>query len=68
MSLFTRKKEIAVHNFVLKLINNNCSELKALLEGPRRDRRVNLTVVVLVAPLLNGKLQLHETFYTVTKE
>ena len=68
MGLFSRKKILAVQNFILKIINNNCAELKAYLEGPRRDSRVNLTLVVLVVPLENGKLQVNDAFYTVTKE
>ena len=63
-----RKKLLGVQNFVLKVINNNCPELKALFEGPRRDKRVNLTLPVLVIPLLNGKLQVGHAFNAVTRE
>ncbi|MGA2062682.1 MAG: hypothetical protein ABSG67_19595, partial [Thermoguttaceae bacterium] len=55
--LQNRKKMLGVQNFVLKIINNNCPELKALIDGPRRDKRVNLSLVVLVVPLENGELQ-----------
>ena len=43
MSLFSKRKDLAVHSLVLKLVNNHCPELTAMLEGPRRDSRVNLT-------------------------
>ena len=66
--LQTRKKTLGVQSFVLKVINNNCPELKALIEGPRRDKRVNLSLVVLVVPLENGKLQVGKAFYAVTRE
>jgi hypothetical protein len=63
-----RKKLLGVQNFVLKVINNNCPELKAQIEGPRRDKRVNLTVAVLVLPLVDGKIQVGEAFRAVTQE
>ncbi|MGA2797492.1 MAG: hypothetical protein ABSE63_07945 [Thermoguttaceae bacterium] len=69
MFLFqTRKKTLGVQSFVLKLINNNCQELKALAEGPRFEKRVNLSLVVLVVPLENGELQVGKAFYAVTQE
>jgi hypothetical protein len=63
-----RKKALGVQNFLLKLINNNCPELKALVEGPRRDKRVNLSLVVLVVPLEDGKTQIGKAFYGVTRD
>lgn len=62
----SRKKLLAVQNSIIRIINNNCPELKAFLEGPRRDKRVNLTLVVLVVPLEDGKLQTDKAFYAVT--
>jgi hypothetical protein len=59
---------MGVQSFVLKLINNNCPELKALIEGPRIDKRVNLSLVVLVVPLENGDLQVDNAYYAVTRE
>jgi len=66
--LFSRKKEMGVQSFVIKLLNNNCSELDAMVEGPRLDRRVNLTVVALVIPVDDGELQFDRSFTAVTKE
>jgi hypothetical protein len=66
--LFTRNRESEVRGFVLKVVNNNCPELKSLLEGPRADSRVNLTVVVLVVPVHRKKLMLEQSFFAVTKE
>jgi hypothetical protein len=68
MSLFSKNRVSRVKSFVLKLVNNNCPELKAALEGPRADSRVNLTVVVGVVPLVDGKPQLRQAFTAVTKE
>ncbi|NUQ65630.1 MAG: hypothetical protein HUU20_24435 [Pirellulales bacterium] len=67
MPLFSRRKETEVQSFMLKLLNNNCAELEAMIEGPRLDRRVNLTIVVLVVPFEKGRLQIDRTFATVTK-
>jgi hypothetical protein len=64
----TRKKLLGVQNFILKVINNNCPELKACIEGPRKDKRVNLSLVVLVVPLEDGQLQIGNAFHAVTKE
>jgi hypothetical protein len=63
-----RKKILGVQGFILKLVNNNCPELKTFMEGPRRDKRVNLTLVILVVPLAEGKLQIDEAFTAVTHE
>jgi hypothetical protein len=63
-----RKKLMGVQNFVLKVMNNNCPELKALIEGPRRDKRVNLSLVVLVVPLEDGELKIGDAFSAVTQE
>jgi hypothetical protein len=68
MSLFCRDKSRAVQSFLVKFLNNNCPELKALLEGPRNDHRVNLTVVVGVIPLEKKALQSDRAFTAVTKE
>ena len=68
MSLFTKSRKNEVQSFVLKVVNNNCPELKALIEGPRLDRRVNLTVVVLVIPVEDDELCADEAFTAVTKE
>jgi len=66
--LFTKNKPLQVQGFILKLVNNNCPELKALVEGPRLDRRVNLAVVVLVIPIEQGDLCVEQAFTAVTKE
>ncbi len=68
MSLFTRDRKREVRGFVLKLVNNNCPELKALIEGPRQDSRVPLTVVVLVVPIERAKPRVGQAFFAVTKE
>ena len=68
MSLFARNKELGVQSFIVKLVNNNCPELKALIEGPRTDRRVNLTIPVAVIPVQNKRLLVKQGFFAVTKE
>jgi hypothetical protein len=64
----TRNKLQSVQNFVLKLVNNNCPDLKALIEGDRGDKRINLTLVVIVVPLTDGKPRLDEAFYAATQD
>ena len=49
--LFFKNREHEVQSFILKFVNNNCPELKAMDEGPRLEARANLTAVVLVIPL-----------------
>ena len=68
VSLFSKRKDLGVQSFVLKLVNNNCPGLKASLEGSRLDRRVNLVVVVTIVPIENEQLQVGEAFTAVTKE
>lgn len=68
MALFAKNKEHGVQSLMLNLVNNNCPELKGLAEGPRLERRVNLTVVVLVIPVEKGKALVDQRFAAVTKE
>ena len=68
MPLFRENKESRVKSFVVKLVNNNCPELQAMIEGPRRDSRVNLTVVVMIIPLEGKNLRVGGAFTAVTKE
>jgi hypothetical protein len=65
---FSRNKKLAVSNFVIKLLNNNCPDLRGLQDGPRTDSRVNLTLVVLVIPLEKKQLQPAKAFHAVTKD
>ena len=67
MLLLPRKKQREVQGFVLKVLNNNCSELEARIEGPRLDRRVNLTIAVLVVPVEGKTPQVDDAFAAVTK-
>jgi len=68
VSLFTKNKEHEVQRLMLNVVNNHCPGLKGLADGPRLERRVNLTLVVLVIPLEKGRPQLDERFAAVTKE
>lgn len=68
MQLFTRDRKRAVQSFILNVVNNNCPELAALTEGPRLENRVNLTLVVLIVPLEDGRPLVKEAFTAVTKE
>ena len=68
MRLFTRDKKRAVQSFILNVVNNNCPELAELMEGPRLENRVNLTVAVLIVPVENDKPLTQKAFTAVTKE
>jgi hypothetical protein len=62
----TKKKIHEVQSFMLKVVNNTCSELRALMDGPRLERRVNLTWVVLVIPVERKQPQVKKCFAAVT--
>ncbi|MBN1912563.1 MAG: hypothetical protein JW818_22775 [Pirellulales bacterium] len=68
MRLFVRNHERDVQGFILHLVNRNCPELRTADEGPRLERRTNLTVPVLVVPLVEREPMLDQAFATVTKE
>jgi hypothetical protein len=69
--LFARdkaNKENAVQSLMLKVVNANCPQLRGLMEGPRRETRVNLCLVVMVIPVEKGKPLVDDRFTAVTKE
>ncbi|MGA2068905.1 MAG: hypothetical protein ABSG86_28380 [Thermoguttaceae bacterium] len=68
MRLFTGDRDRAVQSFVLKLLNNNCPDLRDRLDGPRLEGRVNLTLVALVVPSEDKKPLVRQAFTAVTKE
>lgn len=68
MRLFRPRNEVAIQTFILQLVNNNCSELQRLIEGPRLEHRVNMTVPVVVVPLQDGRPQMDRVFAAVTRE
>ena len=68
MPLFTRKKESAVQAFVVSLLNQNCHALQERLDGPRLEGRVNLTLVVMVVPVEEGKPLVRRAFTAISKE
>jgi hypothetical protein len=66
---FSRNKKQAASNFILKLINNNCTDVLQLQDGPRSESRVNLSVVVLVIPVVSKKkVDPTKAFHAVTKD
>ena len=68
MLFFAPNKLNRVQGFIARLLNNNCSELKALAEGPRLDCRVNLTMPVLVIPVDGGRPVVDGTFPALSKD
>ncbi len=68
MSLFSKRKDLAVHSLVLKLLNTHCPKLTSMLEGPRQDSRVNLSIVAMVIPSDGEQLRVPQAFTAVTKE
>jgi len=66
--MLSRRKRQEVQRFLLKVVNNHCAELEALAGGPRGEKRVRLTMVVLVIPVAHGRPALHRMFAAVTKE
>ena len=68
MSLFAKKTDREVQSFLLKVVNNNCQELRALMDGPRAESRVPLVGVVLVIPLVKNEPVLGQAFTAITKE
>jgi hypothetical protein len=68
VSLFTQNKRNRVQSVILKLVNTHCSRQQAFPDGPRLDRRVNLTLVTAVIPLEKTWLCFDRAFTAVTKE
>ncbi len=68
MSLFAPRKESAVQAFVVSLLNESCHAVQGQEDGPRVERRVNLTKVVMVVPVEAKKLLVNQAFTAITKE
>jgi hypothetical protein len=68
MPLFTRKKESAVQAFVISLLNQDCEAVRTKLDGPRLEGRVNLTKVVMIVPIEDKEVLIHQAFTAITKE
>ena len=52
----------------MKLLNNHCPELKGLADGPRFDRRMNLTLPLLVVPCEGHRPVIGRIYPALTKE
>jgi hypothetical protein len=68
MPLFAKKKDTSVQAFVVAMLNQNCPALRDRLDGPRIEGRINLTKVVMVVPIEDGKLATARAFTATTKE
>jgi hypothetical protein len=68
VQIFAKRRTLAVQSFILKLINNNCPDLRSRLDGPRSEGRVPLTVVVLVVPMEKKRPAVGQVFAAVSKE
>lgn len=68
MPLFSRKKDTGVQSFIVSLLNENCPALRDRLDGPRVEGRVNLTLVLMVVPIEEGKPLPRRAFCATTKE
>jgi hypothetical protein len=66
--LFSKRRDLEIQSFMVKLINNNCASLESFNEGPRDERRVRLTVVILLVPVKDGKPNVERMIPAVTKE
>jgi hypothetical protein len=63
-----RSKQMEVQRLLTKIMNSNCQAVDALHDGPRGEIRVNLTLPVIVVPMIDDKIELGRSFATVTKE
>ncbi len=68
MPLFAKNKALAVQSFLVRMVNNNSPQMKLMVEGPRVDGRVHLTMPVWIVPIERGKPVVGKAFTAVTKE
>ena len=62
------KKRNEAQRFLARIINNECSLMDRMREGPREEPRINLAVVAVVVPMQHGKPRIERAFATVTRE
>ena len=68
LSLFTRNRQHEVQSFVLNLLNNHCPKWNIGGDELRLESRINLSLVVYVVPIEEGKPQIDRSFATVSVE
>lgn len=68
MQLFSRRKNLDLQSFMMKLVNNNNEGLQTVLEGPREEGRVRLTIVALIIPVEGKRPKTEQAFAAVTRE
>jgi hypothetical protein len=62
------KKRKEAQRFLARIINNQCSLLDKMRDGPRDEPRVNLALVLLVVPIRGRRLDTERAFAAVTRE
>lgn len=63
-----RNKRLKAQRLLVRVVNARNKEVEAHIEGPREDRRVNLTLPVWVVPVEGGRPRMADAFTTVTRE
>jgi len=63
-----RNQRMKAQRLLVRIVNGRNKDVESHIEGPREDRRVNLTLPVWVVPLDGGKPRMADAFTTVTRE
>lgn len=63
-----RNKRMKAQRLLVRIVNARNKDVESHIEGPREDRRVNLTVPVWVVPVEKGRPRMADAFTTVTRE
>lgn len=69
MGLFSKNKiDRSVKGFLIGLLNNNCVEVNSLIEGDRGDQRINLSIVIGLIPIKDGRPNTDHAYTVVTRD
>lgn len=64
----SRNQQREVQKVLVKLLNQNCNEVLNLLDGPREEGRINLTIAVYVIPWNHKRPNAELAFAATTRE
>ena len=68
MGLFPKHRDPAVQSIILNIINAHYAKSKMVIDGPRSEERVNMSIPIVVVPIHEDVPKLNQAITAVTRE